>query len=207
VLAAALVASAAEGAPAVLPASATTGDVKATADEVSYDLSTGRTLLKGNAVVRRGDIVIRARSAEYDPATGEVRAAGNVLLTDPTRVVSADAVRAVIGGGAEAEGVLAFVKERPVDLSGLRTVAEASRQGRNLLTLASPSLRIEPDGRMLLHGARLTLCDCPAGKPPSWEITASDADVVPGKRAILKWPVLRIAPPFVDQTVPVFDWS
>jgi LPS-assembly protein len=155
-------------------------------------------------VVRRGDIVIRARSAEYDPATGEVRAAGNVLLTDPTRVISADAVRAVIGGSAEAEGVLAFVKDRPVDLSGLRTVGEASRQGHNVLTVSAPSLRVEPDGRMLLHGARLTLCDCPGGRPPAWEITAKSADVVPGHRAILEWPVLRIAPPFVDQTVPVF---
>jgi LPS-assembly protein len=188
-----------------LPPSATKGDIHVAADQVSYDPTTGRVSLEGHAVVRRGDIVLRARSAEYDPATGEVRASGGVLLTDPTRVVSADAVRAVIGGEAEATGVVAFVKGQPVDLtSALCTADEAAHKGQNLLSFSTPSLEIEPDGRMLLRGARLTLCDCPGGKPPAWEITASDADVLPGKRAILRWPVLRIAPPFMERTVPVF---
>jgi len=202
-----LLARAAVGAPISvpsLPKSAVTGDVKVTADEVTYDPTTGRVTLRGNAVVRRGNIVIRARSAEYDPTTGEVRATGNVLLTDPTRVVSADAVRAVLGGAAEAEGVLAFVKDQPADLSGLCSVEEAARAGHNRLSFSSPSLRADEAGRMKLRGARLSVCDCPGGRPPAWEITASEADVIPGDRAILHWPVLRIAPPFVDRTVPVF---
>ena len=50
-------------------------------------------------------------------------AAGGALLTDPTRVVSADAIRAVLGGEWEAEGVVAFVKDAPVDLSGAKAGA------------------------------------------------------------------------------------
>ncbi len=179
--------------------------MKVTADRVRYEMSTGRVLLEGNAVVRRGAIVLRARSAEWDPATGEVRATGGVLLTDPTRVISAEAVRAVLGGELEAEGVVAFVKDRPVDLSALRTADEAGRTGRNRLTFSTPRLRGKSDGHLKLQDARLTLCDCPGGAAPSWEVTAREADVIPGERAILRWPVLRITPRFllIDHPVPV----
>ena len=198
----AILARAAVAAPLV-PRSALVGGVEVTADEVEYDATTGKVRLRGNAIVKRGAIVLRARSADYDPETGEVRASGNVLLTDPTRVVSADAVRAILGGETEAEGVLAFVKDQPVDLSGLRSVEEAARTGHNRLTFSTPSLRADESGRMKLRDARLTLCDCPPGKPPSWEISTSEADVVPGVRATLRWPVLRIAPPLVGRLVPV----
>lgn len=202
-LVAALAAGAALAAPAALPP-ALRGDVQVSADDVRYDPATDRVRLQGNVVVRRGAIFLRARSAEWDPATGEVRASGDVLLTDPTRVVSADAIRAIMGGDFEAEGVLAFVKDKPVDLSGARSATEAGRTGHNRLTFSTPRLRGSEEGRhLLLDGARLTLCDCPGGAPPSWEITARRADVIPGDRAILSWPVLRIAPPFASRTVPV----
>lgn len=197
----ALLARAALGAAPALPGLA--GDAELTADHVTYEPASGRVALEGNAVVRRGAAVLRARSADYDPATGEVRASGGVLLTDPTRVISADAVRAVLGDGFEAQGVLAFVKDQPVDLSEARAAEEAGRTGRNRLRFSTPSLRGDAAGRLRLSGARLTLCDCPGGAPPSWEITAREADVVPGDRAILHWPVLRIAPPFASRTVPV----
>lgn len=201
-LVAALLARLALGAPPALPPGVM-GDVDVTADHVGFEPGTGKILLEGHAVVRRGAIVLRARSAEWDPATGEVRASGDVLLTDPTRVVSADAVRAVLGGEFQAEGVVAFVKDRPVDLSAATSVAAAARTGRNRLSFSSPELRGDPDGHLQLVRARLTLCDCPRGGPPSWEITSRDADVIPGDRAILHWPVLRIAPPFASRTVPV----
>jgi len=187
------------------PPAALAGDVQVTADSVTYEGATGRVLLEGNAVVRRGAIVLRARSATWDPATGEVRASGGVLLTDPTRVVSADAVRAVLGGEVEAEGVLAFVKDQPVDLSALRSGAEAGRTGRNRLTLSGTRLRGDAAGHLRLDRARLTLCDCGGGAPPSWEVTAREADVIPGERAILRWAVLRITPRFlfVERPVPV----
>ena len=136
-LVAALVARIALAAPAALPPGVM-GDVEVTGDRVTYEPATGRLLLEGNALVKRGAIVLRARSAEWDPANGEVRASGNVLLTDPTRVVAADAVRALIGGEFEAEGVLAFVKDRPVDLSEVRSAADAGRKGRNRLTFSTP---------------------------------------------------------------------
>lgn len=201
-LVAALLARLASAAPPALPPGAL-GDVEVTGDRVTYEPGTGKVLLEGNAVVRRGTVVLRARSAEWDPSTGEVRASGHVLLTDPTRVISADAVRAVIGGEFEAEGVVAFVKDRPVDLSQARGVAEAGRTGRNALTFSSPALHGSPDGHLRLQRARLTLCDCPGGAPPSWEVTATEADVVPGERAILRWPVLRVAPPLASRTYAV----
>lgn len=197
-LAAAVIAAGLLARTAVAPASpplggmAMVGDAELTADRFTYEVGTGRVLLEGNAVVRRGAAVLRARSATWDPATGEVRAVGDVLLTDPTRVVAADAVRAILGGDLEAEGVLAFVKDQPADLSGLRTAAEAERAGRNRVTFAGERLVGTPDGHLRLTGARLTLCDCPGDAAPSWEVTAREADVVPGKRAILRGSAVRI---------------
>ena len=179
-------------------------DVKIEGD-VKYQPGTGRILVENGAVIRRGAVTIRSRSATYDPSTGEVRAAGGVLLTDATRAIKADAVRAVLGGAWEAEGVVAFVKDVPVDLGALETIEAARDAGRNRVTFSGSRLRGDPGGRFRLDDARLTLCDCPEGCAPSWEVTSGAADVVPGERAILSWPVLRITPRFlfVDRPVPV----
>jgi LPS-assembly protein len=173
--------------------------------DVTFETATGRLLVENGAVLRRGAVVIRARSATYDPATGEVRAAGRVLLTERTRVVGADALRAVLGGEWEAEGVIAFVKDEPVDLAEVTDLEAARRAGRNRLSFSGSRLRGDGTDRFALEGARLTLCDCPGGGAPSWEVTARRADVEPGRRAILSWPVLRITPRFllVRRPVPV----
>jgi LPS-assembly protein len=173
--------------------------------DVTYQPGTGRLLVENGAVLRRGVVTLRARSATYDPVTGEVRAAGGALLTDATRVISADAIRAVLGGEWEAEGVVAFVKDAPVDLSGVQTAEEGRCAGRNRLSLSGTRLQGDAEGDFALDAARLTLCDCPGGASPTWEITARRADVRPGERAILSWPVLRVTPRFlfVDRPVPV----
>ncbi|HEY6003084.1 MAG TPA: LPS-assembly protein LptD [Anaeromyxobacter sp.] len=178
-------------------------DVKIEGD-VTYQPGTGRLLVENGAVLRRGAVTIRSRSATYDPETGEVRASGGVLLTDPTRAIRADGIRAVLGGEWEAEGVVAFVKDVPVDLGSVDTIEAARGRGRNRLSFSGSHLRGDATGRLFLDGARLTLCDCQGGAP-SWEVTSRKADVVPGKRAILSWPVLRITPRFlfVNRPVPV----
>ncbi len=192
------------------PASEGRGDPASPQDvriegDVTYQPGTGRLLVENGAVLRRGAVTIRARSATYDPASGEVRATGGVLLTDATRAVSADAIRAVLDGDWEADGVVAFVKDQPLDLGGAETIEAARRGGRNRLSFSGSRLRGDASGRLRLDGARLTLCDCPGDCPPSWEVTATKADVVPGERAILSWPVLRITPRFlfVNRPVPV----
>jgi LPS-assembly protein len=173
---------------------------------VTYQPGTGRILVEDGAVLRRGAVTLRARAATFDPATGEVRATGGALLTDPTRAVAADEIRAVLGGEWEAEGVVALVKEQPRDLSRALTLDEARGSGRNRFTFSGARLEGDRTGRFRLEDARLTLCDCPGGGPPSWELSSRRADVVPGKRAILSWPVLRITPRFlfVNRPVPVF---
>ncbi len=197
-----LVARLAAGAPPIaLPPG---GDVRIEGN-LTYEPGTGVLLVQDGAVIRRGDVVVRARSATYDPATGEVRASGGVLLTDRTRFVKADAVRLVLDGPFEADGVVAFVKGVPTDLSRATTVDEARAAGRNRLTFSGSHLAGDERGRFVLENARLTLCDCPGGCAPSWELTSRRADVIPGVRATLSWPVLRVTPRFlfVDHPVPV----
>jgi LPS-assembly protein len=182
--AAGLAARLALAAPAVAPALPPAGDVRIEGN-LTYEPGTGVLLVKDGAVIRRGDVVLRARSATYDPATGEIRASGGVLLSDPTRFVKADGIRLVLDGPFEADDVVAFVKDVPTDLSRAADVEEARAAGRNRFTFSGSRLHGDERGRFLLEGARLTLCDCPGGCAPSWELTSRRADVIPGVRATL----------------------
>ncbi|WP_242344811.1 LPS-assembly protein LptD [Anaeromyxobacter terrae] len=181
------------------------GDIHVDAGTVTYDASTGSFLVEDGAVLRRGTVVLRARTARYDPETSEVVATGGVLLTDATRAVAAEGVTAVLGGPFEAQNVVAFLKTGPVELGGAESIDAARGMGPNRLAFSGTSLRGDPSGRLKLSGARLTLCDCGPGRAPSWEIRAGNADIIPGKRATLSWPVLYVTPRFlfVDHPVPV----
>ncbi|MGE5414569.1 MAG: hypothetical protein ACM3NW_10360, partial [Syntrophomonadaceae bacterium] len=65
------------------------------------------------------------------------------------------------------------------------------------------ALQGDSTGHLQLDGARVTLCDCPRGGAPSWEIQSRHADVIPGERALLSWPVFRITPRFLGIHKPV----
>ncbi|WP_242396142.1 LPS-assembly protein LptD [Anaeromyxobacter oryzisoli] len=196
-----LVAGPASPSPGALPGG--TGEVSVQADRITREPD-GRVHLEGHAMLRRGVVTLRARSARIDPETGEIDAVGDVLLTDATRVVSADGLHAVLGGAFEAEHVVSFVKDRPVELGEATTVEGARRIGSNRLAFTGGRLEGDKSGRLQLTETRLTLCDC-GGGAPSWEIRAGKADVIPGKRAILSWPVIYVTPRFllVQKPVPV----
>lgn len=203
-IAALALATAGLAALAAAPPLAGQGDLRVEAGLLTWDVTTDRFELAEGVHITRGELSLRARSARYDPATGEVWAEGGVLLTEPARAVSAEALHLVLGGPYEAEGVVAWLKEAPAELAGATSAAEAGARGRNRVALRGARLRGQ-GSRLFVEDARLTLCDCPSGGAPSWEITARRADVVPGERAVLTWPVLRVTPRLllVDRPVPV----
>ncbi|GEJ58037.1 LPS-assembly protein LptD [Anaeromyxobacter diazotrophicus] len=176
------------------------------AEQVDYDVATGRGVARGGVLLRRGAVLLRSETAAYDTRTGEVDAAGSVLLTEPGRAVAAARMHLVLDGPYAAREVVAFLKNAPLDLSTCRTLDEARGRGLNRLTLRGGEVHGEsgePDFE--IEHARITLCDC-GTEPPSWEIRAHHADVLPGKRAWLSWPVIFITPrlPLVGGvTVPV----
>jgi len=173
-----------------------TGEVHVEAGTVVYEPGRDRFRVEDGAVLRRGVVVLRARTAEVDRRTGEIHAAGGVLLTDATRVVSAEALSATLGGPFEAEDVTVYLKEGPVDLSHAADVTTARRIGGNRLSLTATKVTgsgTDPEDRMKVLGARLTLCDCGDAKP-TWSLHAREADVIPGRRATLTWPVLYVRP-------------
>jgi LPS-assembly protein len=193
-----------QAAPLPSAAAGSAPDVELEAGAIARDTASGVYLLEQGVLLRRGAVTLRSRAARFDPRTGEVAATGEVLLTDVGRVVAAEGLRAVLGGSFQAEGVVAFLKDGALDLSGAATLEAARAAGTNRLSLSGASVRGEATGRLLLEGARLTLCDC-GDHAPSWEIRARSADVVPGERAILSRPVLRVTPRFlfIDRPVPV----
>jgi len=175
------------------------------AGRAEYDVARERGVVTGGVTLRRGAVTLVAGAATYDARTGEVDATGGVLLTEPGRAIAASRMHAVLDGPFEAHDVVAFLKDAPLDLSRCRTLDDARRTGRNKVEVggavahgASTSARFE------VERARLTLCDC-GGAPPSWEIRARHASVLPGKAALLTWPVVYVTPRFlfIQKPIPV----
>jgi len=195
----------ARGAPPAPPGPA--GPVEVEAGTIRWEAGSERFTLEDGIRLRRGELVLRARSAAYDPRTGAVDAAGGVLLTAPGRAVCAASLHAEGDGPWEAVDVALFVKGGPVDLQAAADADAARREGRNRLTLRAERASGEAGGGQapyVAEGVRLTLCDCGDG-PPSWELRAARAEVVPGRTATLSWPILYVTPRFlfVDTPVPV----
>ncbi len=190
---------------AAAPSPGEGGQATVNATKVVYDVASGRYRLEGQVVIARGAVTLRAGKASYDPRSGEVTASAGVLLTDPTRVLAAEEVHAVIDGPFEAHRVVAYFKLKPTELGAAATLDEAARCGENGLRAEGREVTSAGDGRLTLREARLTLCDCPAGGPPSWELRARSAEVRPGESARLDWPVLYVTPSFlfIDRPVPV----
>jgi LPS-assembly protein len=182
---------------------APTGDVTFEAGQTVWNAETGTYDLSGGVVVRRGAVLLRARRAILDPAHDEVQATGDVLLVDAARVLHADGIHAVIDGPFEASGVIAFLKDQPLELARATSLEEA-RRGRNRVTFSADRVEGDAEGRLALRGARFTLCDCGEGKAPTWELRSGRARVA-DDRAALTWPTLYVTPRFllVQHPVPV----
>lgn len=169
------------------------------------DLDTDRWSATGGVRLRRGELTLRAERASWDAVHQSLSAEGGVLLSEPGRALAADSLRLEEGGAFEARGVRAWLKARPGDLSACPTGDAVAREGRNRVTFSGDRLAgHRGEEAVQLDGARITLCDCGEG-PPSWEVRARHADVVPGDRALLDWPVLYVTPRFlgIGRPVPV----
>jgi LPS-assembly protein len=190
---------------AVIPPPGVSGEARVQATTASFDVATGTYRLEGDVVISRGGATLRAGKATYDPRTGEVTASGGILLVDPTRVLSAEEVHAVLNGPFEAHQVVALYKLAPVPLGSSTTLAEAARCGRNAMRAEGREVSSLDGGRLRLQEARMSLCDCPDDGAPSWELRAGAAIVQPGESARLEWPVLYVTPRFlfIDHPVPV----
>lgn len=169
----------------------------------SLDVASGAFSLGGGARLRREDLTLRASQAAWDPVSRTLSAEGGVLLSEPGRALAADSLRLTVGGAFEARGVRAWLKEGKADLAGCASAGEVEHLGRNRVTFAGERLSgREGEESVRLDRARITLCDC-GGGPPSWEVRARHADVEPGKRALLDWPVLYVTPRFLGVARPV----
>jgi LPS-assembly protein len=181
------------------------GDAQVKAAKAVFDVTNGTYRLEGDVVIVRGAATLRAGQATYDPRTGEVVARGGVLLIDPTRVLSAEEVHAVLDGALEAHQVVAYYKLAPTQFGSATTLREAAACGPNALRAEGRLVTSSGDGQIRLQDARLTLCDCPDGGAPAWELRARSSEVHPGVSARLQWPVLYLTPRFLfmDRPVPV----
>lgn len=172
------------------------------ADLAELDTAEDRLQAEGHVLLESGRLRLFSQELEYALRTRDGSAGGGVLLFDGTLVVNAreGSFNLQEGGRLKLEGAELWQKA-PAALPALESVTDAAtarRTGRNLLLLEAARLERVSRGKFLAHELRLTPCDCGERTSPDWSLSASEADVEPGERAILWWPVLHI------KDVPVF---
>jgi LPS-assembly protein len=158
-----------------------------------------RLLLKDGVLVKGGRLTIQADWIEILTKKRQVTMAGSVRIIEDTSVLLCDRLeldrrssiavmhRAVIlvKTGVSADKLIAC-----------RTASGLAGAGFNAMTFEGDRLVREPE-HYQVEGARFTACDC-GDAAPSWEIRAARAEVLPGERAWLTWPV------FYLKGIPVF---
>ena len=149
-----------------------------------------RLLLENGVRVQGGRLTIQADWMEILTEKKLITLAGSVRIIEGTSVLLCDRLeldrRASI---AVMHRAVIFVKTdvTAFQLKSCRTASQLTRAGFNAMRFVGDRLVRDPD-RYEVEGARFTACDC-GDQAPSWEIRASSADVVPGERAWLTWPV------------------
>ncbi len=152
----------------------------------------GPVLLTGGVDISGEGLTARADWLEYYPGQDKIVMAGSVRLVEGNSILLGQRVELNRRlSGALVRGAIVLVKEggRRV-LSAGATASELMSAGINAFTLQGERL-VRSEGRYIVNGARFTACDC-GSQAPSWEVRASRADVVPGERAWLIWPVLYL---------------
>ncbi|MBI5546512.1 MAG: LPS assembly protein LptD [Deltaproteobacteria bacterium] len=163
--------------------------------------SAQRTLrAEGQVSLVSGGLRLFTETLEYDLAKRAGDVEGGLLLLDGDLVVAAHQGTFSLGeeGVFALDDVELWQKAPGVQLLDVRDPAAARRIGRNLLLLKAEHLERVAQGRLLARRLRMTACDCGVEASPDWSISASEADIEPGERAILWWPA------FYVKSIPVF---
>jgi len=149
-------------------------------------------LLRGGVRVFAEGLSLVAEWMEVWSEEERVVLSGGVRLVRGASVLLAERLELDrLSARALLENATLLVKEIPPDVppGGCPPAAVLEAAGRTRIRLQALRWRRE-DGRWLLDAARLTACDCGPDEAPTWELWASEADVVTDERAWLRWPVL-----------------
>jgi LPS-assembly protein len=186
--------------PAQLAQPAQTVDVRANLAELDTAEKTLRA--EGKVVLQSGGLRLLAEELEYGTETRAGSAGGGLVLIDGDVAVSAtEGTYSLQGEGSLSLEEAQLWQKAPgsqAQLLKATDAASARSSGRNLVLLKAEHLDRVAKGRYLARKLRMTSCDCGAAVVPDWSLSASEADIEPGERAILWWPTVYI------KTVPVF---
>jgi len=160
----------------------------------------GKHLLLQDGVRVRGDkLTIRADWMEIFPEKKQITMSGAVRIVEGTAVLLCDRLeldrRSSVAVMHRAV-ILVKTDTSPDKLAVCRTASGLSGEGFNAMRFIGDRLVRDPD-HYEVEGARFTACDC-GDEAPSWEIRSAWADIRPGERAWLTWPVLYL------KGIPVF---
>jgi LPS-assembly protein len=158
-----------------------------------------RLLLQDGVRVRGGKLTIQADWMEILTEKKQITMAGAVRIIEGTAVLLCDRLeldrRASVAVMHRAV-ILVKTGVTPDKLAACRTASGLAGAGFNAMRFSGDRLVRDPD-HYEVEGARFTACDC-GDQAPSWEIRSARADIRPGERAWLTWPVLYL------KGIPVF---
>lgn len=160
------------------------------------DIDTARQLWvgHGHAVLTTSAVKVQADELTYDPVHQHATARGHVTMVSGLMTAFADEVEvdvqsmdATVSGGRilEKRGV------SPEALIAAKTPAELEKLGQNAVAMSGRHIKRLGPNHFDVDGLSFTPCDCDPAKP-SWHVSSSSADVIPGERAKLAWPVVYV---------------
>jgi len=156
-------------------------------------------LLRDGVRVKGDRLTIQADWMEILTEKKQITMAGAVRIVEGTAVLLCDRLeldrRASVAVMHRAV-ILVKTDTSPGELAACRTASGLAGAGFNAMRFSGDRLVRDPD-HYEVEGARFTACDC-GDQAPSWEIRSLRADVRPGERAWLTWPVLYL------KGIPVF---
>jgi LPS-assembly protein len=170
--------------------------VQIQADEINYDSVAGVSHATGHVIVTTPDFILRAPALNDDTRTQRLTVEGPLFAIDGLNVLLARrAVMNLETGELDLFDFVLHQKERvsAAALAKAQTGAEAAALGQDHAVIYGKQLARLGPAHYRIDGLELTPCQCAGGCTAAWSMTASHADVLAGERAVLTWPVFRIA--------------
>lgn len=170
------------------------------ADQLTYEPSREELVARGHTTLKTDQMVLRSDELAFDQKRRRAVASGNVMVVSGMFVAIAESITIDLEAlEAWVEGGL-FLKKKNVtheQLLAARTPHELKKTGQTELTITGSHFKRLGEGEFLVDGLTFTPCDCDPTEP-TWRVEAASAQIEPGERVILNWPVVYV------KQVPVF---
>ena len=181
--------------PAKYPSVLTPGElIFVGADHVQYNTDQHTLRATGHARLRTKRASLKADVVDYDQQTAVAHASGHVVMvTDLTAAVADEVTLNLDTLDTQIEKGLVFQKKGvlPDALRSADSAEAVEKLGVTTLAMRGTHFERRSEQEYRVSKLDFTPCDCDPLKP-HWKIKSSQAIIIPGDHAWLKWPVIQV---------------